>query len=140
MSGRGRFGGDRPSEARFDVRMPGAADAGRLPAETVPPGAAYALRGIAGGENEGDPGRSIARTANDRDDTPTGIADETHRPEGAVAHHQPFRPHPGPLSARIPDDMRRDLIDHARREAPNEMCGVIAGTANPADGGTATTC
>ncbi len=35
-------------------------------------------------------------------------------------------------------ELRRALIDHARREAPNEMCGVIAGTANPADGGTPT--
>lgn len=48
------------------------------------------------------------------------------------------RPHPGPRAVALSDDLRRALIEHARREAPNEMCGVIAGTANPADGGTHT--
>jgi len=46
--------------------------------------------------------------------------------------------HPGPRSIALSDELRRALIEHARREAPNEMCGVIAGTANPAEGGTAT--
>jgi proteasome lid subunit RPN8/RPN11 len=138
MNGRGRLGGDLLGEAGVDLSRPKASELTPAQAETTPPIASYALRGIEGGENEGDLGRIPARTFDDRDDAPTGIADETHRPDGALAHNETPRSHPGPRTAVMPDDMRRALIEHARREAPNEMCGVIAGTANPADGGTAT--
>jgi proteasome lid subunit RPN8/RPN11 len=46
--------------------------------------------------------------------------------------------HPGPPVVTMNGELRRALVEHARREAPNEMCGVIAGTANPAEGGAAT--
>ncbi len=47
------------------------------------------------------------------------------------------RPHPGPHAVRLPDEIRRAMIDHARTEYPNEMCGVIVGDADAAAGGRA---
>jgi proteasome lid subunit RPN8/RPN11 len=35
--------------------------------------------------------------------------------------------HPGPTSVEVSADMVQALIDHARAEYPNEMCGVIVG-------------
>ena len=43
--------------------------------------------------------------------------------------------HPGPPSVELPADMVQALIDHARAEYPNEMCGVIVGDGVAADGG-----
>ena len=48
------------------------------------------------------------------------------------------RAHPGPSRAALPAAIRAALVAHARTELPNEACGLIAGTAPPADGGTAT--
>ena len=45
---------------------------------------------------------------------------------------------PGPARAALPATIRDALVAHARGEYPNEACGLIAGTARPADGGTAT--
>ncbi len=45
--------------------------------------------------------------------------------------------HPGPAAVAISSEIRAALIAHARAEYPNEMCGVIAGSADPADGGQA---
>ena len=45
--------------------------------------------------------------------------------------------HPGPASVELPATMLQALIDHARAEYPNEMCGVIVGDGPAADGGTA---
>jgi proteasome lid subunit RPN8/RPN11 len=45
--------------------------------------------------------------------------------------------HPGPPQATIPTAIRAALIEHARAEYPNEMCGVIVGDAPAADGGRA---
>jgi proteasome lid subunit RPN8/RPN11 len=42
--------------------------------------------------------------------------------------------HPGPASVELPAAMLQALIDHARAEYPNEMCGVIVGD-RPASGG-----
>ena len=47
------------------------------------------------------------------------------------------RSHPGPASASLPAEMVRQLLDHARREDPNEACGLILGSAAAADGGRA---
>ena len=47
------------------------------------------------------------------------------------------RPHPGPASASIPGSIRDAIIEHARREEPNEACGLIAGDRPAADGGRA---
>jgi proteasome lid subunit RPN8/RPN11 len=43
--------------------------------------------------------------------------------------------HPGPASIELPATMLQGLIDHARAEYPNEMCGVIVGEKPAADGG-----
>jgi proteasome lid subunit RPN8/RPN11 len=48
-------------------------------------------------------------------------------------------PHPGPARAVLPRSIRDALVTHARAEYPNEACGLIAGTAPAAEGGTATT-
>ncbi len=49
----------------------------------------------------------------------------------------PARPHPGPATAHLPGAIRAAMIEHARTEYPNEMCGVIVGDAYAADGGQA---
>ena len=46
--------------------------------------------------------------------------------------------HPGPARATLPVEIRRALVAHARAEYPNEACGLIAGTAAAAAGGSAT--
>ena len=46
--------------------------------------------------------------------------------------------HPGPSRAALPAAIRDALVAHARAELPNEACGLIAGTAPAAEGGTAT--
>lgn len=48
------------------------------------------------------------------------------------------RPHPGPARATLPVEIRRALVAQARAEYPNEACGLIAGTAAAAAGGSAT--
>jgi proteasome lid subunit RPN8/RPN11 len=45
--------------------------------------------------------------------------------------------HPGPTSVELSADMIQAMIDHARAEYPNEMCGLIVGDGLPADGGRA---
>lgn len=45
--------------------------------------------------------------------------------------------HPGPASIELSADTLQALIDHARAEYPNEMCGVIVGDRPAADGGRA---
>jgi proteasome lid subunit RPN8/RPN11 len=47
------------------------------------------------------------------------------------------RPHPGPESAAIPAAIRDAIVELARREAPDEACGVIVGDRPAADGGRA---
>jgi proteasome lid subunit RPN8/RPN11 len=42
---------------------------------------------------------------------------------------------PGPASIELSAEMVQALIDHARTEYPNEMCGVIVGDGAAADGG-----
>jgi proteasome lid subunit RPN8/RPN11 len=42
---------------------------------------------------------------------------------------------PGPASVELSAEMVQALIDHARAEYPNEMCGVIVGDRAAADGG-----
>jgi [CysO sulfur-carrier protein]-S-L-cysteine hydrolase len=45
--------------------------------------------------------------------------------------------HPGPGAVDIPASMVQALIDHARKEYPNEACGLIIGDGDPAAGGSA---
>jgi proteasome lid subunit RPN8/RPN11 len=97
----------------------------------------YARRGIAGAAPEAGSDRFSARSGADDADAPTRIAPDPFAPEADRASSGDDT-HPGPRSVRLSDELRRALVEHARREAPNEMCGVIAGTANPAEGGTAT--
>jgi [CysO sulfur-carrier protein]-S-L-cysteine hydrolase len=47
------------------------------------------------------------------------------------------RPHPGPASVRLSREIRDGIVDHARREAPNEACGIVVGDRPAADGGLA---
>ena len=42
---------------------------------------------------------------------------------------------PGPVLVRLPAVLRDAIVASARSEAPNEMCGLIAGTAPAAGGG-----
>jgi proteasome lid subunit RPN8/RPN11 len=111
----------------------------------------YALRGIAGGGAEADtryaPTPITADTLSpgvDHGDQGTGhnrASDQEPTvdwPPGGDRPPSEEKTHPGPRSVSLSEELRRALIEHARREAPNEMCGVIAGTANPAAGGTAT--
>jgi proteasome lid subunit RPN8/RPN11 len=46
--------------------------------------------------------------------------------------------HPGPARASLPAEIRHAIVAHARAEYPNEACGIIAGTAAAAAGGSAT--
>src|SRR5215210_8648853 len=43
--------------------------------------------------------------------------------------------HPGPASVAMSAELVQALIDHARADYPNEMCGVIVGDRPAADGG-----
>ena len=44
---------------------------------------------------------------------------------------------PGPASVKLPDPVRAAIVEHARREYPNEACGIVIGTGPSADGGLA---
>jgi [CysO sulfur-carrier protein]-S-L-cysteine hydrolase len=52
-----------------------------------------------------------------------------------VTASQQSSAHPGPASVQLRADMVQAMIDHARAEYPNEMCGVIVGDRPAADGG-----
>jgi len=45
--------------------------------------------------------------------------------------------HPGPASVELSATMIQAMIDHARAEYPNEMCGVIVGDRVASEGGRA---
>ena len=45
--------------------------------------------------------------------------------------------HPGPTSVLLRDALREALIEHARRDYPNEACGIIVGDRPAAEGGVA---
>jgi [CysO sulfur-carrier protein]-S-L-cysteine hydrolase len=45
--------------------------------------------------------------------------------------------HPGPSSVALPRAIAHAIVAQARAEYPNEACGIIAGTADPAAGGEA---
>lgn len=47
----------------------------------------------------------------------------------------PSSPHPGPASVQLSPDLVEALVAHARREDPNEACGLIVGDRPAADGG-----
>jgi proteasome lid subunit RPN8/RPN11 len=62
-------------------------------------------------------------------------------PAAETAPNEPdpaSRGHPRPARAALPASIRDALVAHARAEYPNEACGLIAGTAPAAEGGTAT--
>jgi proteasome lid subunit RPN8/RPN11 len=111
---------------------------------------AYAPRGIAGGAHEAGRDQIPAGSEADPPYAPMRIAadplspraDLAPTPDRAATDDRPpgasDKSHPGPRSIVLSDELRRALIEHARREAPNEMCGVIAGTADPAAGGVPT--
>jgi proteasome lid subunit RPN8/RPN11 len=43
--------------------------------------------------------------------------------------------HPGPAAASLPVAIRDEIIAHARRDLPNEACGLVVGDAPAAEGG-----
>lgn len=45
--------------------------------------------------------------------------------------------HPGPATAVLPAEIRAEIVEHARRENPNEACGLIVGSDSAASGGQA---
>jgi [CysO sulfur-carrier protein]-S-L-cysteine hydrolase len=45
--------------------------------------------------------------------------------------------HPGPESVLLRDALREALIEHARRDYPNEACGIVVGDRPAAEGGVA---
>jgi proteasome lid subunit RPN8/RPN11 len=47
------------------------------------------------------------------------------------------RPHPGPSSVTLPAAIRDGIVEHARRDLPNEACGIVVGDRPAADGGAA---
>jgi [CysO sulfur-carrier protein]-S-L-cysteine hydrolase len=59
----------------------------------------------------------------------------------AAAHPDSYYPgsggrqHPGPLEIRLPAEMRDEIVGFARRELPNEACGLITGDRAADDGG-----
>lgn len=64
----------------------------------------------------------------------------TKRPEpGEPSAAAPNDADPGTPRVVLPAAMRDAIVAHARGELPNEACGLIAGTAAPAEGGLATT-
>jgi [CysO sulfur-carrier protein]-S-L-cysteine hydrolase len=47
------------------------------------------------------------------------------------------RPHPGPASVSLAASIRDAIVSAARRELPNEACGIVVGDRPAADGGRA---
>jgi proteasome lid subunit RPN8/RPN11 len=47
------------------------------------------------------------------------------------------RVHPGPASVVLPAAIRDAIVHHARRELPNEACGIVVGDRPAASGGVA---
>ena len=45
--------------------------------------------------------------------------------------------HPGPRDVRLPPEIRAAMLEHARAEYPNEMCGVVVGDGYAVAGGEA---
>lgn len=45
------------------------------------------------------------------------------------------RPHPGPATATLSREIRDAIVEHARREVPNEACGIVVGDRPAANGG-----
>ncbi len=45
--------------------------------------------------------------------------------------------HPGPVEVALPASIARAIVDHARAEYPNEMCGLVVGDRPAAEGGRA---
>ena len=52
-----------------------------------------------------------------------------------VSESEPGPAHPGPAAVRLPRAIGEAIVSQARAEYPNEACGIIAGSAEPAAGG-----
>ena len=59
------------------------------------------------------------------------------RSHPSARHPEGDAPRPGPASVLLRDVLREALIEHARREYPNEACGILVGDRAAADGGIA---
>jgi [CysO sulfur-carrier protein]-S-L-cysteine hydrolase len=58
----------------------------------------------------------------------SSVADAYYPGSGGLAH-------PGPLEIHLPPVLRAEILAHARRELPNEACGLIVGDRPADDGG-----
>lgn len=47
------------------------------------------------------------------------------------------RAHPGPAAVALSREIRDGIVEHARRELPNEACGIVVGDRPAAEGGRA---
>lgn len=58
-------------------------------------------------------------------------------PDGGSAATSPAPARPGPAAARLPRALADAIVAQARAEYPNECCGILAGSGDPAGGGQA---
>jgi proteasome lid subunit RPN8/RPN11 len=58
-------------------------------------------------------------------------------PGRAETYPGPADSYPGPAEVVVHEVLREALIEHARREYPNEACGIVVGDFYAADGGVA---
>jgi proteasome lid subunit RPN8/RPN11 len=79
----------------------------------------------------------VVTTRTDPVPAPERVADPTAVPMDSYYPGAAGRAHPGPLEIRLPTEMRDEIVSHARRELPNEACGLIIGNRPATDGGRA---
>jgi proteasome lid subunit RPN8/RPN11 len=60
---------------------------------------------------------------------------ETQAPRTSPAAARPG--HPGPASVALPKAIRAAIVEHARRELPNEACGLVIGDRSASERGVA---
>jgi proteasome lid subunit RPN8/RPN11 len=68
---------------------------------------------------------------------PTGTGPTGTGPTPSASYYPDSagRPHPGPARVSLPAPIRAAILEHARRELPNEACGLIVGDRPAAEGG-----
>jgi [CysO sulfur-carrier protein]-S-L-cysteine hydrolase len=76
--------------------------------------------------------RTLAQTPSRRQPADVTVDGSDSYYPGAAGHV-----HPGPVEVRLPAEIRDEVVAHARRELPNEACGLIAGDRAASDGGHA---
>ena len=87
----------------------------------------------------GDPGSEPGGAAGGSESASTAEVPAPEPAAGTDAYYPGAAgsPHPGPGSAALPAAIRDAIVEHARREAPNEACGIVVGDRPAAEGGVA---